>query len=374
MPGRRHAAHPPPLLRTYVYLFILAALIGAGMYGYRILVLEEASETKAPLGPTLRIADGRDNFGEVWENSEFEYVVPIENRGSEAVTISHFSSSCNCSRIEPTQLTISAGESRDLKLTLDLTARTALGERFDKPVRDFQISIEPRTDPAATQPVRFALQGRVKVAVHLANPVLHLGHHSELAQPIVVRKFGLRVSSFVKDLTVRSTSPSLKVIVQSLPSRPYQYELVASTADLLRRGFHSFEVQIFPRSASGEVLGAKRVPLHLRIERDIQVIPLAIVFGAREVGATTEESLTIQSLTKQNFQIIALETKGEGLSAEQLKVNDGVTICQLKQSILKMGEQQGEVVLRIRDQAGQEEDVSVKVTYLGIPYSGQPNE
>lgn len=67
--------------------------------------------------------DPRDlDFGLVWEDYEFRWIIPIENRGSEPFVIEEFWSSCNCSSVAPRSLTIPPGEKREIRLTLNLTS------------------------------------------------------------------------------------------------------------------------------------------------------------------------------------------------------------------------------------------------------------
>lgn len=362
---------PPRLLHTYACLFILVIVIGTLMYGYRVLVLE-APETKAPPGPTLRIADGRDNFGEVWENSEFEWVAPIENLSAEPITITGFHSSCNCLKIEPRQLTIPAGESREAKFTLDLTAKPRPDETEKQAVREFGVYIAPEIQPTPSMPPRFIMRGRVKNSVYLDKSVLDMGHHSELAQPVPSKKLGLLAAGVVKDVTAQSASESFTVQVERVDSVPGRFELTVKAPNTLSRGFHCFEVHVIPCIGNGQKLPPKKLAVELRIQRDIQVSPPSVAFGARRLGETVEETLILGSLTGQRFEVVSGRTDGESLSVEPVNLAHTESIYRVLQRIEKTSGQKGQVIFRVRDETHREEDVSVTITYVGIAVTGGP--
>jgi hypothetical protein len=239
----------------------------------------------------LHVAANSLNFGEVWENAEFVWVLPIENRSTQEVRITDFSSSCNCSKIEPRSLTIPSGELRKVVLTLDLTAAKTADE-YRKAIRDFEVSIAPRCEAAAT-PLSWTIWGRVRVPFVFEQPRLDLGRHSELAQPLLPRTVALTGLVPLATLNCKTTLAHFKAQVQRTATRD-RFELTLTPTKPLTCGFHTFEVQVFPQLVSGEELPGKTLPVRVRVESDLQTTPPVVVFGALPVGESAEEVLTLR--------------------------------------------------------------------------------
>jgi hypothetical protein len=64
--------------------------------------------------------------------------------------------------------------------------------------------------------------------------------------------------------------------------------------------------------------------------------------------------------------VIGVKAEGDGLAVE--RANEGATgaAYQLRQQIVKMQAQHGQIVFRIKTQQGREEDLAVPVSYRGI--------
>jgi hypothetical protein len=72
----------------------------------------------------LFIAPENLDFGVVWAESAFKWTLPIQNRGTEPVSVERFLPTCNCVAVSPPTVTIGPGETTKVVLTLDLTAKT----------------------------------------------------------------------------------------------------------------------------------------------------------------------------------------------------------------------------------------------------------
>jgi len=103
------------------------------------------------------------NFGEVWEDAQFSMILPITNHRAQDIEIKRFHKTCNCSQIEPPSLTIPAGQTREVRLILDLAPRKA--EEFGLAVRDFEVGIWPDA-PGETEGKDkwWTIRGRVRSA------------------------------------------------------------------------------------------------------------------------------------------------------------------------------------------------------------------
>ncbi|MCO6453808.1 MAG: DUF1573 domain-containing protein [Pirellulaceae bacterium] len=65
------------------------------------------------------------DFGKVWSTAKFDWTLLIRNKGRSKVEFAEFTSSCNCLTVEPRRLIVGPGETRELRLVLDLTTARA---------------------------------------------------------------------------------------------------------------------------------------------------------------------------------------------------------------------------------------------------------
>src|SRR5581483_2768328 len=72
----------------------------------------------------LAIAAADLDMGEVWEETGIVWRLPIHNQTTRHIEIHELQQTCGCTDIKPRRLTIAAGETATLELTLDLTHRT----------------------------------------------------------------------------------------------------------------------------------------------------------------------------------------------------------------------------------------------------------
>ena len=78
----------------------------------------------------LVIAPAALEFGDRQEGQPFSWDLPITNNSKKTIEVSKVDTSCNCAGVEPKTLTFGPGETRNLRLTLDLHAKQ--NESVDK--------------------------------------------------------------------------------------------------------------------------------------------------------------------------------------------------------------------------------------------------
>ncbi len=71
--------------------------------------------------PILVVSPEELDFGSVFARDQFPWKLHIKNPGSQTVEVIDLRPSCGCTKVTPTSLTISPGETREVQLTLDLT-------------------------------------------------------------------------------------------------------------------------------------------------------------------------------------------------------------------------------------------------------------
>jgi Protein of unknown function (DUF1573) len=306
-------------------------------------------------------------FGQTWESKEFTWALPITNWDQQDVEIEHFATTCNCTKIEPSSLSIPPGQTREVRLTVDLTP-----ERNTKQAESqqwaFEVGIGPklRDEEAPKVPDWWIVRGTVQRLLRLSVPVVDMGRQSERSQPLPLRH--LLVSSAVplKGLTATTPLSFVPVISALEPERHDQFQLTINSPPGLPIGPVKEEIRLTARLETGEEV-TKIVPVTGRIVADCQPDPPAAVLGARLVGETAQESVMLYSLTKQPFEVIDYTVAGKGLSLLALPEGPGEgPAFRVQQEIVEAGEQTGKVFFKLRTARGEPVEVVVTVSYRGL--------
>lgn len=309
----------------------------------------------------LAVPSEQLNFGTAWEQPQFPWTLTIRNTSSRRVDIEYFSKTCTCAVIEPKSLTLEAGESRDLHLTINLK-RTRIPESAESP---FAIEIVP-FERLETGPARalnsFQVEGRVRYAIQYLS-VPELGTHSEDAQPLPAVRLGLQSLLRLANLAVASTDSRFKVKVDGAIDPGHSFALVVSPNERLPVGPIQFDVTITPELPGGERAPALVVPVRGRIVGDIQASPLSVIFGSRPVGESLEETITLTSLTGQEFTVEKWDAQLPGLSVE--RATELANTFQIRQRVLAAGQQSGNILFVI-SKRGKKGTVSIPVHYHGL--------
>ena len=120
--------------------------------------------------PILVVSPEELDFGSVFARDQFPWKLHIRNPGSQTVEVIDLRPSCGCTKVTPTSLTISPGETREVQLTLDLTKVRA--ERAEPQAPNFGVQITPVIEDRAAAPVVWTLKGRVHSFLDISPPTV----------------------------------------------------------------------------------------------------------------------------------------------------------------------------------------------------------
>ncbi len=304
------------------------------------------------------------NIGEIWENERLKWVAPLKNVTGEEVEVGDIVSTCNCTSVEPRKLTIPPGETREICITIDASAtKVSETERWGLEVGIIPVIIRPKE--ARLPP--WTIRGLVRRTVRFYEPVLDLGSHSQVAQPLPVRKTSFVASSAVGSMRVVTDVPGFRAEIYNHGDGPHELRLEQKA--VLPNGRHRFNVVVTPESLSGDLLPPRTLPVVLTILNDFQPTPPLAVFGARPLGDTAEETVSFSSLTNRRFQVVGFVVKGKGLSVEKMRADKDAEVFLLKQQIEQLGQNEGKVTFTMKDNAGTETEVPLIASYLGVEAS-----
>lgn len=360
-----------PLLGYFRPWMLLAATLSVGALG--ILAARRYHPNQIPSSPDqdrgarLHISPVSLHFGPVWESSSFQWVLPIENQGEKDVEIEELIASCGCTNVEPRSFVVPTHQSRDARLTIDLTQnRQSTAEPTDG--RPFEVKIRPklREEMASGRGDRWVLRGTVRPLLRLQPATVAVGDVSELNQTVVART--VRVSSVMplKSLKITHNSPLLLSEVKRIPGDGERYELTVAVPPNPQFGQIEQDVILAAELDAGETV-TRAVRVRGRVVKDCQSSPPEITLGAQLVGEMSEESLSLYSLTRRPLDVLETKVQGDGLSLDDMPVlrPSGVTV-RVRQRILKPGAQVGKIVFSVRAGGGDMDEVIVPVSYHGL--------
>jgi hypothetical protein len=352
---------------------LLAVVIGIGLLG--VLGARHYRANRSHQSPDqsvqgrvadLYISPAKLDFGSVWESSSSQWVLPIENRGEEDVEIEDLVATCGCTNIEPRSVTVPAHQSREVRVTVDLTQGGQ--QKADSiTARAFEVQLRPKLQTGMTlrEGDRWGLRGTVRPLLRIQPTAVDLGDVSELSLTASVRT--VQVTSIIplKSLKVVPDQRLLLSEVKRIPGGGERYELTVAVPPTPRLGQIEQDVILDAELEAGEMV-KRAVHVTGRVVKDYQSYPAQVTFGAQVLGEEAEESVTICSLTRRALEILDTTIQGDGLRLEDTPAIgiEGVTL-RLRQKILKPGEQTGKVVVKVRA-VGDMTEVVVPVTYHGI--------
>jgi hypothetical protein len=318
-----------------------------------------------PRNPLLFVPEERLDFGQAWETREFHWTLPITNQCERDVEIESFATTCNCTKVVPSSLSIPKGETRDILLSIDLTFEPGTD---DVRAHSFDLALGPkqRGEPTPSKRDWWVVRGTVKRMLRLDRPFVQFGRCSELEQPLPSQL--VRVTSAVplQRLTATSSLPDLRLAVATNPERNReQFELEVSTPSRLPLGKMQGVLTLVAHLESGARV-EKTLSAIGEIVADIRADPPAARFGARTIGETGEETVSVYSLVNKPFGILEIRAVGEGLTVTQDSQPDRPTAIRLKQQFLTRGEQGSEIRVLVRDASGERKEVVIPVSYLGL--------
>src|SRR5579871_3793323 len=146
---------------------VLAALIGLFVLVFWLAMKSRQLLASEP--PSLVVDDGYLWFGEVWEDPEFVWKLPIRNTTDREIHIPGFDASCSCLKIEPSSVLIPAGATEEVRLILNLVKAQRQGNPDG---RDFTVAIHPKISRRAASQRAWVVHGIVKTPFSIHPPVV----------------------------------------------------------------------------------------------------------------------------------------------------------------------------------------------------------
>jgi hypothetical protein len=313
----------------------------------------------------LAVAAADLDMGEVWEEKGIARKLHIRNQTPGHIEIHDIQQTCSCTDIKPRRLSIAAGETATIDLTLDLTHRT-YSER-GQARRPFAVGIYPVLDPKAQPRLGWRLYGIINSRVTVDTPSIDFGEEVVCGQRPLARKVIATVH--VADASLRAhVVPDLATVrLNALKESTSRFELIVAPLPTLPLGPFSFELQLDLITKLGDHLPGVIVPITGRMQPAVRALPARLVFGPQRVGHSVEATVTLQVPVAENWIVNHIETESNDVVVERFVHPDTSfrPTFRVRQRIRNPGHQSSKVRFFVRKGHGDPVTLTMEVSYDG---------
>lgn len=362
MPPENTTAAPPDQRRWLILLYLLP-LLAAGLWAW--WAQKNLTEPALLANGGLVVDAKALDFGTVWEDAAFAWTLPLHNYSGRDIHIERFITSCHCVAIEPPSLHLPAGGEATLRLTLDL--RAAQGTADAKAGRAFAIDIAPIIEGVSG--TGWKVTGRVRPVLSVTPELVDFGHELIRGQPIPPRTIKVVAYTPLQSLTVTCTATFAEVHTRRLadPKQPNSYAVTITFHKDMPAGQYRAKVQLTATTATGQKAPPVVVPIQGRVVNYVKAVPAKLILGARAVGETVEETVTLQSYTGEVFAVERIDCGSENISIAPIAKS--ANTYQVKTHITRQGSQTEEVIFavvlaKMPDKEMERKDLNAYMTIL----------
>lgn len=301
-----------------MFLVGCSILMAATALGVRFARLQISQDAKSVLHIDQRHLD----FGEVWEQSRFDWKLPVSNCSEKRIRISRIAADCRCTHVVPEALELQPGETQNLRVTLDLT-RKAPSTKGNISVRPFETTLRLFVADRIPKAQICTLRGRVR-----ENPISVVPPRLDFGNELVV---GGAAKSYSAILKLRNADAASDVrasvhpksmgsaLIVPVEDQSSQYQLHIQPAQSLKPGSFSFRVRVRAIYESVETNPFCEVPVTGTIVQEPVAIPDEVRFGLHPVGTGVHESLVLRSRTGRRFSVEKILCSGMELRVRRLR-------------------------------------------------------
>jgi hypothetical protein len=339
----------------------LAILVALALVGY---VLGERRLIEAPANQELLVADADLDFGEVWATRDFHWTLPIHNPTSTPIHISRITTTCRCTAVSVDAVTVPAGATIPIELTLDLLADNAPGLAD---TREFAVRVLPVVTGGIYMPDGWRVHGRVRQPVSLSATGFHFGDTLVYGQSYPSATVEARFHFPVEELSATCEAWFGDVAVKADSAQTGLYHVTLTPRADLEKGRYAEEVRLRPRPVPPGVDPEIRLPILAHVVDPVHAYPPAVQFGAVVVGQTDERTACVSSRGGDAVRVESCQSSSMDIDVTPIgEPVEGQQELRISLRATALGRQSAEARLVVR-RAGQDEAVEV---VLPIHYHG----
>lgn len=305
------------------------------------------------------------DIGEVWEEKDFVWELPIRNLARDTIEIRKFANSCSCTAIEPPRLTIQPGETATVKLTIDLTHRSYAESGLVQ--RPFTLSVHPITRQTRHNGSGWQIHGTIRSRVTLEAKSLHFGDQPVRGQPTVTRQVLATVHVPCQGLKVTVNPLVATATVNRREDDPKRFEITIAVNPELPPGNFQTEAQISVVNPSGKRELAFILPIAGEMQPEVRLLPARVLLMPTPIGETAEAVVTLQVPPEVKVALDHIEIDDPSLRVEPAYIA-GIPAdhaYRLLQKVSKAGKQTNAARFFFRKQGQKILALPVEICYHG---------
>jgi hypothetical protein len=255
-------------------------LLIAGAVGTIVALFQRHEQAK-----TL-VADARTlDLGEVLSPGEVDWPIQISNRANEPIQILGFEASCRCISIEPSELSMNAGESRSVTVRMKWAPSKATA------VRQFSEEIYPISKSWPKGQIAWNLHGTVKTAVTFDPVRLFMaGDSIETISP-----GSFTVSANLPITAVEARCPSSQADVRVQPGDNGGYRVFVAPSPTFKKGTHEFPIYVSVHRRGASTISDIPITVAVRIDGLIVATPDTVVFDSQSQSRSRSQTILFSS-------------------------------------------------------------------------------
>jgi hypothetical protein len=296
----------------------------------------------------LAVATADLDMGDVWEEKGVAWKLSIRNQSPGRIEIHDIQQTCGCTEIKPRRLSIAAGETATIDLTLDLTHRTY--SDYGQARRPFAVVLYPVLNPKSRQRLGWKLHGTIVSRVTIEPLAIDFGERPVHGETPVTQKVIATVHVPCQRLEAIVKSEVATATVIPHKDDNSKFEIVLAANPDLPPGKFQADVRLFTVSPNGEKALGVALPVSGIMQPEVRLLPARLILEAKRVGEIAEAVVTLQASPDAKVAVDHIEIDNPDLHVEPVVV-EGILFgraFRVRRKVTKAGEQVGEVRFVIR--------------------------
>lgn len=338
------------------------------LVGVAVTWLVQSSVLTVVAGSQLQVDPTCENFGTVWEQSDFRWRLKIHNSTRNEIKIARFITSCNCAAVEPESLALPPGKWTEVLVKLDL--RSFNEETATDGAQEFATQIIPVLKGTKPPHPAWIVRGEVRRAFRVQPRFLTFGEALVEGEPFPSGMIRVVPLANVSNFDAKSTDPQVASVEVETTTEPCGYLIRVCPDPSVSAGLYRFHVAVTANSESCNSTVRASIPVVVRVLPDLQIVPPSLSFGILQSDECIEETIVLRSRTGKAFELVGIEVQeGEGVFVEPLMHSEAEASFRVRQ-VGVAPRSQNSVVRFIVEQAcvTLHHEAILRINYYGVDF------
>lgn len=301
-----------------LHSLLLLLLAGAGIGALNAVTSNPTRQASLSETPPLHVDPLSLTFGPVWGEGIHTHSLLLTNQSTGPVRVTRVTpASCACTSVRGGSFELDAGESRTLAVEIDLNRAPIVRTRVS--AQQFSSALDFHFQDGGRQ--RVAITGQTMQPLVIVPNPLSFGAPIRFEAQVTGRRFSVRKHPRIRELTVTldSTKGRLRSIRELSTDSEEFYEVAPSLVDR-PVGPWSFNVEVRAVADDGRVLGPQILPVHGRVEADVEWAPEIILLVVDPSAGPESEDVVFSSRSGTSFELTQIRTAPDCVHAEIVDV------------------------------------------------------